>query len=296
MSDYVLLSDSTTDLPPGLAEELDVALVPLTYIVDGVDYDDRWEGVSESGRVSHSAKEFYELLRSGKVITTSQVSEYRFMEFFQQYLKAGKDVVFLALSSGVSGTYHQAASAAKQLLAKYPGRQVTVIDSTVASMGEGLYLYLAAQKRKAGLTYDKLVSYMMSIRMKLNGWVTLDDLQFLRRSGRLNAPASVFGNMLSIKPIITMDKLGHLIVNKVVRGHKKSLQMLVDSVTKRADDPTNNPIFISHADCLATAEEIKEQLKKRFGTKTIITSSIGSVIGSHCGPGTIAVFFVGQER
>ena len=296
MNDYVLLSDSTTDLPAGMAENMDVAIVPLSYIIDGVSYDDRWESISENGIVTHSSKEFYDLMRAGALISTSQVNEHRFMEFFQRYLKAGKDIIFLSLSSGMSGTCHQAVNVAEKLRLVYPERQITVIDSLIASMGEGLFLYQAVQKRKAGVAYDKLVSYMKAIQMRMNGWVAVGDLQYLKRSGRLNASATLFGSMLKIKPILTADRLGQLIVSKIVRGHKNAMHALVERVARRADDPTDSPIFISHSDCPEIAEELRTLLKERFGTKTIITSYIGSVLGSHIGPGTVALYFVGEER
>ncbi|MCL1827883.1 MAG: DegV family protein [Oscillospiraceae bacterium] len=296
MSDYVLMSDSTTDLPPGMADELGVEIVPLSYIIDGEDYDDVWGKVSEDGRVSPSAKEFYDLMRSGKTPTTSQINESRFIEFFSPHLKAEKDIIFLAFSSGLSGTFEQAVSAAGRLLTEFNKRKITVIDSLTASMGEGLYLYKAALKKKAGALYEELVEYMKEIRMKIHGRVTLDDLQFLKRGGRLNAPAAFVGNVLNLKPIITVDEMGRLIVLKKVRGRENALSVLIDEAAEIADDTKNDPIFISHSDCPDTAEKIKEMLKSRFGTKTIITSYIGPVIGSHAGPGTIAIFFSGRER
>ncbi|MCL1890586.1 MAG: DegV family protein [Coriobacteriia bacterium] len=296
MSEYVLLSDSTTDLPPELAKELDVSIVPLSYIIDGVSYDDVWEAPLSDGTVSYGPKEFYDLMRAGTVVTSSQVNEHRFLEFFAPYLEKGRDIVFLAFSSSLSGTYEQAKLAAKSLLEKYPQRRITVVDSLTATMSGGLFLYLAAQKRKAGMLYDDLVSYMMSIRMKMQGWITVDDLQFLKRGGRLNAPVALVGGMLNIKPIITVDRLGKIVIGKVVRGQKKAMAALINEVATKADDPINDPICITHADAPDAADELKGMLKKLFNTKTIITNYLGPVLGSHGGPGTVGVYFLGKER
>jgi len=296
MSDYVLLSDSTTDLPPGMTRDLDIALVPLSYIIDGVVYDDVWGERSENGIVSPTAPEFYELMRQGKTVTTSQVNTQRFYDFFFQYITAGQDIVYVAFSSGLSGTYEQACLAAKQLLENYPERRITVIDSYLASLGEGLYVYFAAQKRLAGASYDELVAYLIQIRMKMNGWVAVGDLNYLKQSGRLNAPTALVGSMLKLKPIITVDTIGRLIMTRAVRGKNRSLATLIDLVASKADDPTHNPIFISHTDCPELEAELHQMLEQRFAPPLIITSYIGPVIGSHIGPGTVALYFIGEER
>lgn len=296
MTDYVLLSDSTTDLPAGMAADLDVEIVPLSYIIDHVVYDDVWGGSSADGVVSPAAHEFYDMMRQGTIVTSSQINAQRFITVFEPYLKAAQDIVFLAFSSGMSGTYEQALHAKAQLLARYPERRISVIDSLTASMGEGLFLTMAANRRADGASFDELVDYMLAIRMQIHGWVTVDDLIYLKRSGRLNAPSAIFGNLLNLKPIIWGDGLGRLTVYKKVRGHKQALLALVERVAKLAHDPTDNPIFFSHTDCIAVVDELKAMLVERFGTKQFVTSFIGPVIGSHIGPGTVGLYFFGKDR
>lgn len=290
MTKYSIITDSTTDLSPEIIKDLEIDVLPLRFTIDEKTYCDYPDGRELSSR------EFYDLISQGKESTTAQINVAEFVESFESKLKQGKDVLYIAFSSGLSGTYNSAVIAAKELMEKYPDRKIRVVDSLCASMGEGLFVYYAVNKSREGLSIDELADWLENNKLKFCHWFTVNDLFHLKRGGRVSATAAVVGTMLSIKPVLHVDDEGHLIPVKKVRGRKQSLEALVEQMEIRGIDNKENTVFISHGDCQEDAKFVSDLIKEKFGTKDIRINSIGPVIGTHAGPGTVALFFIGKER
>lgn len=290
MNDYLIVTDSTSDLTPELVETLDITLIPMEFQVDEKSYYNYPDG----REIGFSA--FYNLLRQEKNATTAQINFIRYTEIFEPILKEGRDLLYICFSSGLSGSYNSALAAAQGLRESYPDRKVVVVDSLSASMGEGLLVYLAVQEKKKGRTIEELEQWLMEHRCNLCHWFTVDDLNHLKRGGRVSAASAFVGTMLNIKPVLHVDNEGHLIPMEKVRGRRKSLDALVEHMEKTAIDPQNQVIFISHGDCEEDAEYVAQKVRERFGIKELYINFIGPVIGSHSGPGTVALFFLGTER
>ncbi|MFI3206212.1 MAG: DegV family protein [Clostridia bacterium] len=285
MSDFLLFSETNTDITAEMAKELDVTLLPMRFIIDEQEYSNN----------DMPIKEFYTKLRDGKVSSTSQINTVEFIEYFEPLLKEGKDILYIVFSSGLSGTYNAAVTAKDELLAKYPERKFMLVDSLGASMGEGLVLYYAATKRKAGESMESICAWMLENIQKFNYWFTVDDLFYLKRGGRVSTTSAIVGTMLGIKPVLHVDSEGHLVPVSKVRGRKQSLDALVKKYETTAINPKEQVVFISHGDAKADVEYVANAIKK-IGCKKVITNYIGPVIGSHSGPGTIALFFLGTGR
>ena len=290
MSEYVLFTDSNTDLPADLVQQLDLSVIPMLFEMDGKSY------YNYPDNHEMDPKEFYAALRGGKVCTTSQVSPSRFEEIFSPVLESGRDILYLCFSSGLSGTYNTSCLAVEELREKFPDRKIRTVDTLAASMGQGLLVYLAAKKRQEGMGLDELGDWVEENRLKLCHWFTVDDLMFLKRGGRVSGAAAVMGTMLGIKPVLHVDDEGHLIPMEKVRGRRASLDALVKHMQATAIRPAEQTVFISHGDCQADCDYVAQQLREKLGVKEIVTSYIGPVIGAHSGPGTVALFFVGEKR
>lgn len=290
MNEYKIFSDSTTDLSPELIQELDVEIIPLTFIMGGnsyLNYPDEREMTS---------KEFYKRIRAGETSTTNQLNAVQFIEAFEPYLKKGVDIFYMAFSSGLSGTYSAACITAEELRAKYPERKIVVVDTLAASMGEGLLVYNAVQKKKEGATIEELKTWVEEKRNKMAHWFTVDDLNHLKRGGRVSGAAAFFGTVLGIKPVLHVDDEGHLIPMEKVRGRRQSLDALVSHMVKTVEHPNKQMIFISHGDALDDAKYVAQKIREKFPVKGICIHSIGPVIGAHSGPGTIALFFLAKNK
>lgn len=290
MQTYVIMTDSTTDITKDMVDELELVIMPLQVTIDGESY---YNYLDERGL---DIKKFYGLIRAGKIATTNQVNVGAFSESFEEILKSGKDILYIAFSSGLSGTYNSAKIAAGELSGKYPERKIIIIDSLSASMGEGLLVYYAAVKKREGMSIDEVANWVEKNKLHLCHWFTVDDLFHLKNGGRVSATAAVFGTMLNIKPVLHVDDEGHLIPVKKVRGRKQSLEALVEKMQETCIDPENNVVFISHGDCQEDAELVASLIKSKMNVKDIKINTIGPVIGSHAGPGTIALFFMGDKR
>lgn len=290
MNDYIIFTDSCADLSQDKLDELSVKLVPMHFMLNGKEYT-CWP----DGRELPFA-DFYQELRAGGSSTTTQVSIAEFLEAFTPVLQEGMDVLYLGFSSGLSGTMQSANFAAQELRAQFPQRKIMVIDSLCASLGQGLFVWHVVQQKKQGKSIEEAASWAEQNRLKLVHWFTVDDLQFLKRGGRLSGTAAMVGTMLGIKPVLHFDDEGHLLVVEKVRGRRKSLEKMVDEMEKVAIDPKNQTIFISHGDSLEDAEFVADEVRRRFGTQEIYLNYIGPVIGGHSGPGTIALFFLAENR
>ena len=287
MNNYVLLTDSCCDLTKEQLAALDVQYLPLELIMDEGDpvYGDEID-----------IKEFYTRLRQKGSVTTSAASFERFMEFFEGFLSEGKDVLYLGFSSGLSGTYNAAFVASQELTEKYPERKVLTVDTLCASLGQGLFVHLAAKERLAGMSIDDLYAWAKEKRHHLCHWFTVDDLFFLKRGGRVNAATAVMGTMLSIKPVLHVDFKGKLVNVSKARGRKAALDTLVENMKKTITAPETQVTYICHGDCLADAEYVAEKMKSELGIPEVIIGYTGPVIAAHSGPGTLAVFYMGTER
>ncbi|HIX47927.1 MAG TPA: DegV family protein [Candidatus Mediterraneibacter caccavium] len=287
MRDYVITVNSTVDLPKEWLEERHVPVVPLKYTIDGETYTDM-EGLS--------AKEFFAKLREGKMSVTSQVNPEEAAELLEPYVKDGKDVLHLGFSSGLSGTLNSMRIAGQMLEEKYPEAKVIVIDTLCACLGEGLILYKALQQKAMGKTIDETAQWVEENKLHICHNVTVDDLNHLHRGGRVSKTTAVLGTLVQIKPIIHMDDNGKLQVIGKERGRKKSLNKIVDMAVEQSKGWDNDIIMITHGDCIEDAEYVAKLVREKMGIDNILINNIGTVIGSHTGPGVVAVFCMGDKR
>lgn len=290
MRDYVIITDSCCDLSADLAQELELEVVPLSLQMGGKTYRNWLDGRELS------FPDFYRRIRAGEAATTSAVSVGDFEEVMRPILAGGRDILCLCFSSALSTTYQSACIAAQTLSEEVPEGTVRVVDTLCASLGQGLLVYLCAQEKRRGASLEELTAYAEATRGKVCHWFTVDDLNHLKRGGRVSATAALFGTMLSIKPVLHVDDAGRLIPVSKTRGRKASLLALVDHMAQTAVDPANQTVFISHGDCLADAEFVADAIRTRLGVTDIRINYVGPVIGNHSGPGTVALFFLGSGR
>ena len=287
MSDYKIITDSGCDLPRQMFNQLGVHAVPLFV---------NYKGEEQEDSVDEGVQEMYEGLRAGEVATTSAINPDRWARAMEEALAEGLDVLTITFSSGLSTTYQSAVIAGEELKEKYPDRKICVVDGLSASMGQGLLVWYACQKKAEGLSVEELAAWVESNRLNLCHWVTVDDLMYLKRGGRVSATTAVVGTMLQIKPIIHVNDEGKLINVGKARGRKGALSTLLQKVQELGEGFDNSTMFISHGDCLEDAQYMASQLKEKCGVKEVIIGYIGAVIGSHAGPGTLAIFFMGKHR
>lgn len=290
MRDYVMMTDSCCDLTEEMVRQLGLVVLPLTMHMDGEEYPNYPDGRAITD------EEFYRRLRAGKRATTSAVNIGQFEEQMRAVLGEGKDVVCVCFSSALSTTYQSACIAADTVREEYPDGQIFVVDSLCASRGQGLLLYLAAQEKEKGLSAHELVQWIENKKLHICHWFTVGDLNFLKRGGRLSAGAALLGTMLAIKPVMHTSNEGKLVPMGKVRGRKASLKALIDKVGELGVALKEQVMFICHADCLEEAKAVARELKARYGVREVYIHYIGPVIGSHTGPDTMGLFFVGRER
>ncbi len=290
MRDYVLMTDSCCDLSASLAEELGIFVLPLSLELSGQTYHNYLDG-REIG-----FSDFYNRIRAGETATTSAISVGVFEEAMRPFLESGKDILCLSFSSALSTTYQSAVIAAGEMAESFPEAKIHVVDPLSASLGQGLLVYLCARKKQAGLDIDALRDYAEQTKGQVCHWFTVDDLNHLKRGGRVSATAALFGTMLSIKPVLHVDDQGRLIPVSKSRGRRASLTALVDRMEQTAVAPGTQTVFISHGDCPEDAQFVADEIRRRFGTEDIRINFVGPVIGNHSGPGTMALFFLGTER
>ena len=279
--------NSTVDLPKEWLAERNVPVVPLRYTIDGQTYEDM-DGLS--------SKEFFQKLREGKMAVTSQVNPEEAKEALEGFVKEGKDVLHLAFSSALSGTCNSMKIAAEELMEEYPGSKVIVIDTLCACLGEALLLYKTLKQKESGKTLEETAKWVEENKLHICHNVTVDDLNHLHRGGRVSKATAVLGTMVQIKPIIHMDNNGALQVIGKERGRKKALNKIVDMAVKQAEGWDNDIIMITHGDCIEDAEYVASLVRQKMGIDNILINNIGTVIGSHTGPGVVAVFCMGNER
>ena len=287
MSKFVITADSTVDLPKAFLEEKQVPVVSLSYIIDGATYRDG-EGLT--------SKEFYDKIREGAMPTTSQVNPEQARDLFEPILKGGTDILHIAFTSGLSGTYNSCRIAAEELSEEYPDRKIVVVDSLCAASGGGMLLYKAIELKEQGKSFDEIVTWVEENKLHVCHDVTVDDLFHLHRGGRVSKASAVVGTIIKIKPIIHVNDEGKLIVIGKERGRRKALQTLVERMEEKSQGFENDIVMITHGDALEDAEYVKGLIQDKFGITNIMINPLGTVIGSHTGPGVIALFYMGNRN
>ena len=291
--DFEIVTDSCCNLVEDMIDDFGLHILPLTFMVDGEDavYQSYLKGEKTD------LKQFYTMMREGKVFKTSLPNLAESEALFRSILDKGHDLIYLAFSSGLSGTFQALSLMCSQLQEEYPDRKIYAVDTLAASGGQGLLVWYAVQHARAGETIDQVRDWVEENKLYLAHWFTVDDLMFLFRGGRVSKTAAWAGTLLNIKPVLHVDNEGHLIPMEKVRGRKKSLNALVDHMEKSAVQPISDQmVFITHGDCLEEAEYVAGKVKERFGVKDVIINYIDPVIGSHAGPGTMALFFLADQR
>lgn len=287
MSNYKIVTDSACDLPAAMLQELDVTVTPLHLLFKGQNLPDTVE--------DSFIADFYAGMRAGEVSKTSAVNPEHWAELLEPALAAGQDALVLAFSSGLSTTYQSAVIAAQELLEKYPDRKIRVVDTLCAALGEGLLVWHTCKKRDQGLSLDQLADWVEENKMYSSHWFTVDDLVYLKRGGRVSAATAMVGTMLKIKPVLHMDENGKLVSMIKARGRKAAIETLVQQMLMLGQGFDNETVFICHADCIEDALKLKELVLEKTDAKNVFIGNLGAVIGSHAGPGTLSLFFMGKR-
>ena len=285
-----IVTDSGCNLTEDMIDELGVEILPLTFMVEGEECRSYLKGQKTD------LKQFYTMMREGKVITTSLPHLDEAEALFRSTLDKGDDVLYISFSSGLSGTFEALTILINQIAEDYPDRAIQATDSRAASGGQGMLVYLTCKKAETCSSVEEVRAYVEQIRDHICHWFTVDDLMFLFRGGRVSRTSAWAGTMLNIKPVLHVDDDGKLIPMEKVRGRKKAIKALVDHMEETAIDPANQTIFITHGDCLEDAEYLEQLITERFGITDCVVNYIYPVIGAHSGPGTLALFFVGEHK
>ena len=291
MRDFVIVTETTADLPASYIAENELVLIPLYYQIEDTVY----------GEEKHLAsKEFFDAMRNGATPTTSASNPDTLRKTYVEILESGRDILHLAFTSGLSCSYNNAAFVAGDVAEEYPDANITVIDTLCASLGQGLIVNSAVQMKKNGKSIDEIATWIESKKLNLCHQFTVDDLIYLYRGGRLKKSSAILGTIINIKPVLHVDNEGHLVPLSKVRGRKKSLNALVDNMVAALDgydyDIESEWVYISHGDCLEDAEYVKAQIEERIGAKNFLINNLSPTIGSHAGPGTVALFYYGKVR
>lgn len=284
-----LITDSASDLPLSYVQENQIDIASLEVHIRG-------RFVKDDLGQTLTYKDFYTALREGEMTSTSQVNIHTFEELFEKYIREGYTIIYIGLASVLSGTVNSARVARENLLEKYKEADITVIDSKSASLGEGALVHYACEMIKAGKSKDEVVSWVKENRTKVIHAITVDDLNFLKRGGRISGATAVVGTLLKIKPSLSFDKEGHVVPGAKLKGNKNALRYLVNQLEEKGVDLKNQTLFIGHADVPENAQLLKEMILEKYEVKDIVINHFGAVIGTHAGPGAIAVLFLGNER
>ena len=286
---YVIISGATGDMPQSVIEEYGIHVIPMTVRVGEQDY------LYHPDEKELTCKEFYTKLSAGAESVTTQITPIVFRKVFETYLKEGKDVLYIAFSSGLSGTVNSARLVAQELSEDYPERKIECIDSLCASIGEGFLVYLAGKLRKEGKSFEEVATFVKENCTKVCHWFSVDDLLHLKRGGRLSGFEAAVGTALKIKPVLSVDREGKLTVVAKVRGTKKGMEYLKERLVNDGIDTVNQTVMVGHADVPEIAEQLKEQLLAEGLVKDVIVSNVGPIIGTHVGSGMFALVFLGEN-
>ena len=289
MDEFRITTETTSDLPDDLAKELEIERSPLSYIVDDKEY-------IENDPSGLSITDFYKKLRDGAVARTSQVNRDAAKSFFTESLKTAKKILHLSFSSALSGTFDSFDAAAKEINSEAGEEKIIVIDTKCASLGQGMYVYLASMKKKAGESFEAVANWARGNIMRQCHLFTVNDLFFLQKGGRVSKTVAIVGSLLGMKPVMHVNREGKLIPIGKIRGRRQSLESLVERMGENFTPEHNETIFISHGDCIEDVEVVKNEVIKKFGKREFVINNVGTVIGSHSGPGTVALFYFGTAR
>ena len=284
---YRIFTDSCCDFPQELLAQLNITVTPLTLMFR----NQVWQDTTDAG-----LKAIYDGLRAGETASTAAANPEDWCMALEPALAMGEDALILAFSSGLSTTYQSANIAAQELSKKYPQRTIRVVDTLCASLGQGLLVWYACRNRDAGMSLEELAQWCEENKWKLCHWFTVDDLMYLKRGGRVSAATAVLGTMLNIKPVLHVDNAGHLVKVGTARGRKASIEALANKLSATGLPGENDTVFISHGDCREDAEFLAKLLQEKCGVKEVVIGYVGAVIGSHAGPGVLALFFLGNAR
>ncbi len=287
---YTIFTDACSNLPNSTLASLDIIPLPCSYTMDGI------PGVYEGDLDSFDSHGFYDKLRAGSALKTSLLNTQLFISFFEPELKEGKDVIYVGMSSGISGTIQAARIAAEEMSEQFPERTVRVVDSLGASFGPGLLACRASDLRSEGLCAADAADILDKEVMRLLQFFTVDDLNFLKRTGRVSGATAAIGTMLNIKPLLWGDPTGHIVAYKKCRGRKKSIEAILEQFRLKAVNVENSRIAISHGDCPEEAQALAEQVCAICKPKEFLIAPHEPFTGAHVGPGMLALFFFGEER
>ena len=290
MRDYIIVTDATSDIPNEMANELNVKVVPMSFSLGEKNYN-HYPDYREL-----DIKTFYDKQRAGQTSLTTQINVAVYLDFFEEIIKSDKDVLYISFSSALSSTYQSSVLATKELNEKYPDFKIITIDSKAATLGETLLVKLAAQKKSDGMNIEDLSKWVAENHLKVCHYFTVDDLNHLKRGGRMTAMTAFIGTALDIKPILHVNDEGKLIPLDKVRGRKKALKVLFNYLAELSENLEEQTIFIGHGDCIEDARYLESLIKEAFKVKEVIIHPIGPIIGSHTGPGAITLFFLGKHR
>lgn len=291
MSDFVIATDTSADLPQDYIQTNKIPIVSLYYIIDDITYGYKCQK-------SLPVKDFYAKMRTGATPKTQQVNPEQAVDIFSAVLEQGKDILYIGFSSGLSGTTNSCVIAAEELKEKYPQRKIAIVDTLAASLGEGLLVHYALRMQKHGKSMQEIVAWLEENKLHLCHNFTVEDLVYLQRGGRISKATAFFGTMIGVKPVLHVDNDGKLVPVSKVRGRKQSINALVDLMEEKIGSyrDKNEVIFISHGDCLDEAKQLAQLVQKRFGYDKFLLNDVGPAIGAHSGPGTLALFFLGDHR
>ena len=285
---FTILTDTSANLPTSLLTKKGVAVIPFSYLIGEKVYS----CVDTEG---FDGTKFYKAMRMGAQISTSQINIFNYIEFFEPYLKNGEDILMINMSSGISGSYNCAVTAANELKERYPERDIRLVDAIGASLGEGLFVLRALELRDSGYSLEDTFNTIEREKRRMYQVFTVDDLMYLKKTGRVKGSAAIIGNMLQIKPLLKGNEQGEIVAFNKVIGRKRALDSLAQQYNRLVKDPDRQTVGIAHADCEDDALYLIEQLNKRKPPKDIMTVMYEPVTGSHVGPGTLALFFMGDD-
>ena len=289
MSTFAILVDSTADLGPEMLEKYNIDYCPMNYTIDDKEYPALLDWSV------HSAREFYDFMRNGVIIKTTQVPIPVYKEKFEKYLKEGKDVLYISCSSALSGSVKTAVPVAKEVMAEYPGRTIRCVDSLISSLGQASLAIEAVAERAKGKDVDEVADYIESIRLTRNQFATVDNLDYLKRCGRVSATSAFFGNFFGIHPLIISDKIGQNYAIRKIKGNKNVIPELAKEAAAAAIHPEEQTLYISHADSEEQALALKDAIMELAPFKDFYISTIGPIVGASVGPGTLISFVIGKE-
>ena len=288
MSDYAIVSDATLDLPVNLIEQYDIKVIPMGVDIDNVAYahfpDER----------ELSIESFYSRIKAGAISHTTQITPATFIEYFKELLDKGLDILYIAFSSGLSGTCSSAQLVIEGLKEEYPDRKIYCIDSLCASIGEGLLVYHAALKKQEGLSIEELKEWVEKNKTSVRHWFTVKDLYYLKRGGRISSIEAFVGTALRIRPVLSTDEKGKLVVLSKIRGKRAELDFMVSKMEAEGTSLDTQTVFVGHGDDIEQAQALEKLIRSRRLVKDVVITKIGPIIGTHTGPGMLALVYIGR--